>query len=48
MPDYFAEGAEARLAGQPETANPYDLETDEDAHMSWNDGWASIDEGEDA
>ena len=23
-------------------ANPYDPETQEDAHLSWNDGWASI------
>ena len=22
--------------------NPYDPETQEDAHLSWNDGWASI------
>ena len=45
-PDYFAEGADAALAGAPETANPYDLDTEEAAHLSWNDGWASIhDEG---
>lgn len=40
--DAYTEGAEARLAGQPETANPYPPESDE--HLSWNDGWASIDE----
>ena len=39
--DPFTEGAEARLAGDPESANPYDIE--DDAHLSWNDGWASID-----
>lgn len=42
--DPFTEGSEARLAGQPETANPYDPDEDFDAHCSWNDGWASIDE----
>jgi hypothetical protein len=38
-PDHFAEGYEAHDAGQPETANPYPVETD--AHLSWNDGWYS-------
>ena len=40
MNDYYAEGADAALAGLPETANPYDPE--DDAHLDWNDGWASI------
>lgn len=40
--DPFAEGADAALAGQPETANPYDPDEDFDAHCAWNDGWASI------
>ena len=40
--DPYAEGADAGLAGQPDSANPYDPETQEDAHLSWNDGWASI------
>ncbi len=42
--DPHAEGLEARLAGQPETANPYDPEDDSEAHCAWNDGWASEDE----
>lgn len=33
------EGFEAALVGQPETANPYDLDNAEDDHLSWNDGW---------
>lgn len=37
--DPHAEGHDAYLAGLPETANPYDPETDEEAHLSWNDGW---------
>ena len=40
--DPYAEGADAGLAGQLDSANPYDPETQEDAHLSWNDGWASI------
>lgn len=45
MPDRdpYADGADARLAGVSETANPYDLDFDEEAHLSWNDGWASMD-----
>ena len=39
---HYAEGADAGLAGLPDSANPYDPETQEDAHLSWNDGWASI------
>lgn len=35
--DPFAEGREAHDAGQPETANPYDDQ--DDAFLSWNDGW---------
>lgn len=37
--DPYAEGADAALAGQSETANPYDPIADEEAHCSWNDGW---------
>ncbi|MDG3444628.1 hypothetical protein [Nitrospirillum amazonense] len=37
--DPFAEGADACIAGQPETANPYDLGTDD--YLTWNDGWQS-------
>lgn len=43
--DPYAEGADARLAGKNESANPYEIATD--AHLSWNDGWASIDEDDD-
>lgn len=46
MDDPYAAGADAVLAGLPETANPYDPEEDEDAHMSWNDGWAGVEEDE--
>ena len=46
--DYFAEGADARLAGQSETANPYDPEGMAEAHTSWNDGWNSVEMDEDA
>ncbi len=42
--DPRAEGLDARLAGKPETANPYDPELDAEAHLDWNDGWASEDE----
>ena len=42
--DPYAEGKEARLGGQSETANPYDPDEDEAAFMFWNDGWASIDQ----
>lgn len=42
--DAYAEGVDARLAGESETVNPYaDDSTD---FMSWNDGYASIDEDE--
>lgn len=44
--DYFLEGADARLAGQSETDNPYDIEANNSAFLSWNDGWASIDDEE--
>lgn len=37
--DPYAEGYDAGLAGQSETANPYDLDTQEADHMSWNDGY---------
>jgi len=42
--DPFAEGADARLAGKPETANPYDPELACDSCASWDDGWHDIDE----
>lgn len=38
--DPFAEGYDARLAGKPETANPY-IGVDGAAEMSWNDGWCA-------
>lgn len=44
MIDAYAEGADAALAGKPETANPYDLTTEEALHLDWNDGWNSIEE----
>lgn len=44
--DPYEEGVEARLAGHPETANPYDPETESNAHTHWNDGWASVDKQE--
>lgn len=37
--DYYAEGYDAYLAGLDETENPYNPETQEEANMSWNDGW---------
>lgn len=37
--DAFAEGADAYLAGESESANPYDVECDD--HLNWNDGWNS-------
>ena len=40
--DPYAEGADAALAGQSETTNPYDPVSDE--HLSWNDGHASVSE----
>lgn len=39
--DPFAEGVDAFHSGLAETQNPYDPEDHEDAHLSWNDGWAS-------
>jgi ribosome modulation factor len=42
--DPFAEGYEARMAGRSDTDNPYDLTDQEDAHLSWNDGWNEADE----
>ena len=42
--DPFAEGADARLAGQGDDRNPFKPATD--ANLSWNDGWNSIDEDE--
>lgn len=47
--DPYAEGADAWLAGEPETANPYDPESDE--YLSWSDGWSDAENdafGEDA
>jgi hypothetical protein len=40
--DPYEEGADAAIAGKPESANPYDLQTEEADHFSWNDGFASI------
>ncbi len=42
--DPFAEGREAHDAGVEETKNPYDLDFEEDDHMSWNDGWIAADD----
>lgn len=39
MPDAYAEGFEAFLAGKPETDNPYDVDREFEAHLAWNDGW---------
>lgn len=45
--DPHAEGADARLAGASETANPYDPEEQAEAFAAWNDGWASIEDEDD-
>lgn len=45
--DPYADGHDARLAGQPETANPYDPLEDFEAHFAWNDGWSQEDVEED-
>lgn len=37
--DPYERGADAGAAGGSETDNPYPPATD--AHLSWNDGWAS-------
>jgi ribosome modulation factor len=37
--DYYAEGYDAAIAGMDETSNPYDPVEQEDAYMSWNDGY---------
>lgn len=37
--DAYAEGADAFLAGRPESDNPYDDDTDD--QLDWNDGWNS-------
>ena len=42
--DPYAEGADAYLAGRPETANPHDLDREADAAMSWSDGWNAADD----
>ena len=39
--DAYAEGVDAFLSGASESENPYDLDTQEDDHMSWNDGYNS-------
>lgn len=44
--DYFAEGADAALAGTDETKNPYDTVTQEAAYSLWLDGWHSIEDEE--
>ena len=38
--DPYAEGVEAHDTNHPQTANPY-VDVDDDAEMSWNDGWAA-------
>jgi len=38
--DARLEGAQAYIAGLGEDANPYDLATQEQLCMDWNDGWA--------
>ena len=43
MNSAYDEGFEARLAGRPETDNPYNEESDE--FLSWNDGWMAADRG---
>lgn len=43
--DPFSEGFEAHDLGQPETANPYPVDSDD--HLSWNDGWAEAAADED-
>ena len=45
--DAYARGADARLAGMSESANPYDPEENFDDFCSWNDGWGSLDDDED-
>lgn len=41
-PDYFADGADAYLAGRTEDQNPYDREKEEAGHLAWNDGWNNM------
>lgn len=41
--DPYTHGHDARLAGQPETANPYDPEESPDEYSSWYDGWSRED-----
>lgn len=42
--DPFAEGADAFLAGEDETANPYPIldknKNPNTDHLAWNDGWS--------
>lgn len=45
--DPHAEGFQAHMDGLDESANPYDIETQEDDYLSWNDGWATFDCGDD-
>jgi hypothetical protein len=40
--DPYAEGADAALAGESDTKNPYPSGSDDEA--SWNDGYMSISE----
>lgn len=44
--DPYAEGYDARIAGRSDSENPYDLQSDEIAHLEWNDGWAAADADE--
>jgi ribosome modulation factor len=39
MKNAYSEGYDAYMRGISETANPYDLETEAEDHMDWNDGW---------
>ena len=38
----FGEGADARLYGWPETANPYDFDGKNGDRQHWADGWRSV------
>jgi hypothetical protein len=37
--DYYAEGADAFLAGQAEYANPYDPDTQREEFRQWSEGY---------
>ena len=44
--DPYAQGADDALGGQSLTDNPYDPNEQEDAHLSWNDGFKSLEEAD--